>query len=106
LYRPNRPVDNNDSQPAKKLPKWQAGRPNCQNGSHSKSCAKTYAKLAAANSVPNKIIFPPIFFIGHSSIELYNTDIKSKKERVKDVERLLWCGCAVSGHLLPLWRAL
>jgi hypothetical protein len=28
------------------LPKWQAGRPGCQNGRQSKSCAKQSAKLA------------------------------------------------------------
>jgi hypothetical protein len=45
-----------------KLPKWQAAGPNCQNGSHSKSCAKLSAKLATANIVPNKIFFSSHFF--------------------------------------------
>lgn len=37
-------------------PEWQIARENCQNG----RCSKSHAR---ANTVPQKIIFLPIFFI-------------------------------------------
>jgi len=45
-----------------RLPKWQIGGKNCQNGRRSKYHTKSSAKLASANIVPQKNIFQPIFF--------------------------------------------
>jgi hypothetical protein len=76
-----------------KLPKWQA-------------TANVVPNCPQQISCQTKSFFRAIFFICNSSFQMYNTDIKSKKERVKYVERLLWCGGSLAGYLSPLWRAL
>jgi hypothetical protein len=49
---------------APRLPKWQMACPDCQNGRHSKSCAKRPCQIGIANIMPKNIfIFSHFFYL-------------------------------------------